>query len=41
MIYLIFYHMRGGYLQSPQVFGEIAMIPPLIALLIFLMIKGK
>ena len=41
MIYLIFYHMRGGFLRSPQVFGEMAMIPPLIVLLIFLMIKGS
>lgn len=41
MIYLIFYHLKGGFLRSPQMFGEIAMIPPLIALLIFLMIKGS
>lgn len=41
MVYLIFYHLKGGVLQSSQVFGEMAMILPLIAVLILFMIKGS
>ena len=41
MGYLVFYHLKGGALQSPQIFDEMAMMTPLMALLIVLMVKGS